>query len=211
MRIIVSVFAFLLALSSIAYAEAVVDFIVANNPELQELKAINKNIISLLKVEAKSSASYGQLVREGTSTLSRAQARYDVGISASIPLISPGEKAQRQIEEAQKERTLRIDIADLIMKYKAEQKAIAEETRILQGSYNEVQWIGKRVEVGVDNQKEYNQKLGDYLAKRKEHELRKEQVGYILEKILAYVPANKRVKLRGMLNEDLPKDTKNPR
>lgn len=194
-----------------ARAESVIDFIVSNNPDLQEFRSVNRNILNFLKVEARGNASYGQLTREGTSTLDRAQSRYDVGISASIPLISPSEKAQRQIEEAQKERSLRLDVADLIMKYKAEQKAIAEESRILQGLYNEVQWMGKRVEAGVDSQKDYNQKLNDYLGKRKDHELRKEQVGFILEKILAYVPADKRAKLRGMLNETVSQDSKNPR
>lgn len=194
-----------------ARAESVIDFIVANNPDLQELRAVNKNILNFLKIEAKGTGSYGQLVREGTSTLDRAQSRYDIGISAFLPLISPSEKAQKRIEEAQKERSLRLDVADLIMKYKAEQKAITEESRILQGLYNEVQWMGKRVEAGVDSQKDYNQKLNDYLGKRKNHELRKEQVGFILEKILAYVSADKRAKLRGMLDETVSQDSKDQR
>lgn len=196
---------------SSAGIESVIEFIVVSNPDLQELKDINKSIFNQLKVEAKGSASHGQLTKEGTTTIDQAKTRYDIGITATMPLISPSESAQRRIEVAQKERSLRLDVADLVMKYKAEQRAITEENRILQGLYNEVQWIGKRVEVGVENQKDHNNKLNDYLVKRKDHELRKEQVGYILEKILAYVPAVKREKLRGMLNEDLPKDSKDQR
>ena len=197
----------LLMFYSSAHAESLVDFIISNNPELQELKAINRNILKNLKVEAKSNASYGQLTREGTSTLARAEARYEIGISASIPLISPSEKAVRRIEEAQKERTMRIEVSGLVQQYKAEKKAIEEDDRILQNLYNELQWIGKRVEAGVDGQKDYNQKLNDYLVKRKDHELRKEQVGYLIEKILAYVPGNKREMLKGMLNgQDIPKN-----
>ncbi|MEW6417244.1 MAG: hypothetical protein AB1480_03885 [Nitrospirota bacterium] len=191
----------LVSVPRVVFAGSVVDFIIVNNPELQELKAINRNILKNLKVEAKGSASYGQLVREGTYTLERAQTRYDVGLSASIPLISPAEKAQRRIEEAQKERAMRLEVAELIKQYKAEQKAIAEENRILQSFYNELQWIGKRVEAGVDAQKEYNQKSHDYLNRRKEQELKREQVSYILEKILAYVPESKRDSLKKMLEE----------
>lgn len=184
---------------SISTGESIVDFIISNNPELQETKAINRNILNMLKVEAKGGASYGQLTKEGSSTLEQAKTRYDIGITASLPLISPAEKAQRRIEEAQKERALRLEVAELIKAYKAEQKAIEEENKILTSLYNELQWMGKRVSAGVDSQKDYNQKLNDYLTKRKDHEIRREQVSYILEKILAYVPESKRVRLKEML------------
>lgn len=210
MKILLMLFIAVLIPSS-ARAESVIDFIVANNSDLQEMRAINRNILNQLKVEAKGTAAYGQLTQEGTSTLDEAKTRYTIGISASLPLISPSERSQKRAEEAQKERTLRLDVADLLMKYKAEQKAILEEARILQGLHNEVQWIGKRVAAGVDNQKDHNGKLNDYLVKRKDHELRKEQVGYILEKILAYVPADRRAQLRGMLNETVPQDSKDQR
>lgn len=192
---------------SFAGIDTMIEFIVSNNPDLQELKGINKSILSQLKVEAKGTASFGQLTQEGTSTLERAQTRYSVGLTASIPLISPAEKSQRRIEEAQKERTLRLDVAELIKTYKAERLAISEEDRILTSLYNELQWIGKRVEAGVDNQKDYNSKLHDYLGKRKDHELRKEQVGLVLEKILSYVSTDKRNQLKEMLNgQDIPED-----
>lgn len=192
---------------SFAGIDTVIEFIVTNNLDLQELKGINKSILSQLKVEAKGTASYGQLTQEGTSTLEKAQTRYSVGLTASIPLISPAEKSQRRIEESQKERTLRLDVAELIKTYKAEQLAISEENKILQSLYNELQWIGKRVEAGVDSQKDYNSKLHDYLGKRKDYELRKEQVGLILEKILSYVGAEKRNQLKGMLNgQDISKN-----
>lgn len=192
-----------LTLCSTAQAASLVDFIVANNPDLQELRAINRNILKMLKVEAKAGASYGQLTREGTTTLEQAKTRYDIGITATIPLVSPSEKAQRRIEEAQKERTIRLEVAELIRTYRGELKAIEEENRILTSLYNELQWISKRVEAGVDSQKEYNQKLHDYLAKRKDHEMRKEQVSLLLEKILAYVSADKRETLKGRLHETI--------
>ncbi|MCL5421118.1 MAG: hypothetical protein M1461_01410, partial [Nitrospirae bacterium] len=126
---------------SFAGIDTMIEFIVSNNPDLQELKGINKSILSQLKVEAKGTASFGQLTQEGTSTLERAQTRYSVGLTASIPLISPAEKSQRRIEEAQKERTLRLDVAELIKTYKAERLAISEEDRILTSLYNELQCL----------------------------------------------------------------------
>ena len=197
--LIAAVWVMFLPAASFAGIDTVIEFIVTNNPDLQELKGINKSILSQLKVEAKGAASYGQLIQEGTSSLDKAQTRYSVGLTASIPLISPAEKSQRRIEEAQKERTLRLDAAELIKTYKAERLAISEESSILTSLYNELQWIGKRVEAGVDSQKDYNAKLHDYLNKRKDHELRKEQVSLILEKILSYVAADKRHQLKGML------------
>ena len=206
MKLILTVFIFFVLCSG-ARAESVVDFIIANNPELQELRAINRNILKSLKVEAKSGLSYGRLAQEGTSTLERAQARYDIGISASLPLISPSEKAVRRIEEARMERTIRIDVSTIIQLYKTENKAIEEELGILQNLYNELQWIGKRVQAGVDFQKDYNARLNDYLVKRKDHEIRKEQAEYLIEKVLAYVPESRRAKLKEMLNgRDIPKN-----
>jgi len=210
MKIIILLFIVALVPGNVR-AESIIDFIVTHNPDLQEMRSINRNILNQLKVEAKGTTAYGQLTQEGTTTLDQAKTRYSVGISATLPLISPAERSQKRAEEAQKERTLRLDVADLLMKYRAEQKAISEENRILQGLYNEVQWMGKRVAAGVDNQKDHNQKLNDYLVKRKDHELRKEQVGYILEKILAYVPTDRRAALRGKLNETVPQDTKDQR
>lgn len=182
-----------------AHAESVVDFIIANNPELQEIKAINRNILNLLKIEAKGGASYGQLTREGSTTIEQAKTRYDIGITASIPLVSPSERAQRRIEEAQTERAIRMEVSDLISKYKSELKALDAENMILVDMYHEIQWIGKRVKAGVDSQKEYNQKLHEYNTRRRDYEYRKEQTEYILDKILAFVPADKRGKLKEML------------
>lgn len=209
MKLIIMILTVLILCSAVSSAgtETVIDYIIANNPELQELKAINRNILKMLKVEAKGTASYGQLTREGTSTLDQSKTRYDIGITASIPLISPGEKAQRRIDEAQKERSMRLEVSELIKIYKAEQKAIEEENKILLTFYNELQWMGKRVTVGVDSQKDYNQKLNDYLTKRKDLELKKEQVAYLLEKVLSFVSEDNRLKLKGMLNgQDIPKN-----
>lgn len=209
MKSIIMAVAVLILCPAVSFAgtETVIDFIIANNPELQEQKAINRNILNQLKVEAKGTGSFGQLTQEGTSTLERAQTRYSVGITASIPLISPGEKAQRRIEEAQKERSIRLEVAELIKTYKAEQKAIEEENKILISLYNELQWIGKRVTAGVDTQKDYNQKLNDYLTKRKDLELKKEQVSYMLDKVLSFVSEDKRQRLKGALDgQDISKN-----
>jgi len=194
------IFVIVIMMNTNVNAENIIDFIISNNPELQEIKSINKNILNMLKVEAKSNISYNQLTKESVSTLEQAKTRYDVGITASIPLISPSERIARKIEEAQKERTIRLEVAKLIETYKTEQKAIEEENRILISLHNELQWINKRVEAGVDTLKEYNQKLIDYLTKKKEHELKKEQILYTLEKILSYVSADKRKKLKEILN-----------
>jgi tRNA-dihydrouridine synthase len=191
----------------IASAESIVDFIIVNNPEIQELKSINRNILKHLKVEASGRASYGQLTRERETTIEQAKTRYDIGLTASIPIISPNEKAQRRIEEAQKERIIRLEVVELISKYKSEQKALDVENKVLADMYHEIQWMGKRVETGVDSQKEYNQKLHEYNTRRRDYEYRKAQAGYILEKILSYVSADKRERLKGMLNgQDISKN-----
>lgn len=47
----------------LAGIDTVIEFIVSNNTDLQELKGINKSILSQLKIEAKGTASYGQLTQ----------------------------------------------------------------------------------------------------------------------------------------------------
>lgn len=200
MKFIIAITVLMLC-STVSSADTeIIDFIVNNNPDLQELKAINRNIFNQLKVEAKGTGSYGQLTEEGTSTLSKSQTRYSIGLTASIPLISPREKAQKRIEEAQKERSIRLEVAGLISSYKSKKKEIEEEDLILINLYNELQWLEKRVKAGVDSQKDYNQKLNDYLTRRRDLELEKEQVKYMLEKILSFVNKDKRQKLKGLLD-----------
>lgn len=200
--IIILIICLLIPLVSYAMdIEGVVNFIVQHNPELQELRQLNRNILKHLKVEANGKVGYGQLQREGTTSLERAQTQYVIGISASIPLISPAEKSKRVQEEANKERALRLDITEAIKVYIAESVAINEENQILNNLYQELQWIAKRVLAGVDYQKTYNDKLMEYLNRRKDYEVRKAKLDIYLEKILTYVSTNKRDELKEMLKK----------
>lgn len=184
----------------------VVMFIVEHNPEISEMKRINDSILNLVKVEAKGAASYGQLTREGASTVDQAKTRYDVGITASIPLISPMEKSQRRIDIANKKLSLSKEASELTGQYLSEREFIAYEETILQSSYSELQWIGKRVEAGVDHQKDYNTKLQAYTERRRDLETRKLTNTALLEKILSYVPHEHRADLKRLLDEAVSQD-----
>lgn len=189
----------IILMPNLVSADSVIDFIVDNNPELQELHAINKNIIKQLKVEAKGNAIYGQLIREGTYSLDESKTRYDIGLTASIPIISPYEKAQRRIEEAKLEKSIRLAVTDYLKNYREGLKALEAEEAMLKIIHNELDWLRKRVEAGVDSQKEYNQKLIEYTNKKKELEMKKEGIRYLLETILSFVSKDNRERLREML------------
>jgi hypothetical protein len=190
----------IISIPSIVLADPVIDFVIDNNPELQEIHTINKNIMSQLKIEAKGAATYGQLLREGTYSLEESKTRYDIGIAASIPLISPSEKAQRRIEEARLEKSIRLAVADYLRNYREDLKSIEGDEALLKILNNELQWINKRVEVGIDSQKEYNQKLEEYTRKKKELEVKKEHAKFMLEMILSFVSKDKRERLKELLD-----------
>jgi len=189
----------LLAVPLSAYGESLIDWIIQRNPELQEMRKLNSSILSQLKIEAKANAGYGQLTQEGTSTVEKAETRYFIGLSASMPLISKAEVTQRKIEYAQKERQMRQELSELLRLYTEEITYLKNEKMILDNLYNEIIWIGKRVEAGVDNQKEYNQKLNEYTTRRRDYEKRKEALQYIKEKILSYVDEGSRKELESKL------------
>jgi len=189
----------LLAVPLSAYGESLIDWIIQRNPELQEMRRLNSSILSQLKVEARANAGYGQLTQEGTSTLEKAETKYFVGLSATMPLISKAEATQRKIEYNQKERQMRQELSELLRSYTEEITYLKNERMILDNLYNEIIWLGKRVGVGVDNQNEYNQKLNDYNTRRRDYEKRKESLQYMREKILSYVDEGSRKELESRL------------
>jgi hypothetical protein len=194
------VFLFFLLFSPLcAYGESLIDWIIQRNPELQELRKLNSSILSNLKVEAKANAGYGQLTQEGTSTVEKAETRYFIGITASLPLISKAEATQKKIEYYQKERQMRQELSELLRSYTEEITYLKNEKVILDNLYNEIVWIGKRVEAGVDNQKEYNQRLNDYNTRRRDYEKRMAALQYLKEKILSYVDSDSRKELESRL------------
>lgn len=185
---------------NLVFADSVIDFIVDNNPELQELRSINKNIMKQVKIEAKGTATYGQLIREGTYSLDESKARYDIGLMASIPIISPSEKAQRRIEEVRLEKSIRLTVTEYLRNYREGLKTLEAEEATLKMIHNELEWIRKRVEAGIDSQKEYNQKLYEYTNRRKEYEVKKENVKYLLEMLLSFVSKKDRERLKELLS-----------
>jgi hypothetical protein len=181
------------------YGESVIDWIIQNNPELKEMRSLNSSILNMLKVEAKAHAGYGRLNQEGASTVEKAESSYFVGITASMPIISKEEITKRNIEYKQKERLLRQEVSEILSLYTGEVTFLKKEKEILDSLYKEILWVGKRVEAGIDNQKEYNQKMHEYNGRLRDYEKRKEAIKYIREKILSYVDE----KARGDLEKKL--------
>lgn len=185
---------------NLVFADSVIDFIVDNNPELQELRSINKNIMKQVKIEAKGTATYGQLIRESTYSLDESKARYDIGLMASIPIISPSEKAQRRIEEVRLEKSIRLTVTEYLRNYREGLKTLEAEETTLKMIHNELEWLKKRVEAGIDSQKEYNQKLYEYMNRKKEYEVKKENVKYLLEMLLSFVSKENRERLKELIS-----------
>lgn len=190
----------IILMPNLVFADSVIDFIVDNNPELQELRSINKNIMRQVKIEAKGTATYGQLIREGTYSLDESKTRYDIGLMASIPIISPSEKAQRRIEELRLEKSIRLTVTEYLKNYREGLKTLEAEETTLKMIHNELEWLKKRVEAGIDSQKEYNQKLYEYMNRKKEYEVKKENVKYLLEMLLSFVSKENRERLKELIS-----------
>lgn len=190
----------IILMPNLVFADSVIDFIVDNNPELQELRSINKNIMRQVKIEAKGTATYGQLIREGTYSLDESKTRYDIGLMASIPIISPSEKAQRRIEEVRLEKSIRLTVTEYLKNYREGLKTLEAEETTLKMIHNELEWLKKRVEAGIDSQKEYNQKLYEYMNRKKEYEVKKENVKYLLEMLLSFVSKENRERLKELIS-----------
>jgi hypothetical protein len=172
--------------------QEIIGFIVKHNTELSEMRKLDKSFFSDIKVEA--------YARAGME-------RQDLGLTASIPLFSPHEKRQRAMDASNKEREIANEASKLVGFYFSEMR-LEHEEKLLQSLYNELQWIGKRVEAGIDNQKEYNTKLHAYIERRRDIEARKTNAEAVIESIISFVSGNFRFELRRMINEALSQDKK---
>jgi len=189
-------------LLSTAYAEdylTIVDWVIAHNPELQELKRLNQNILRDLKVDLNGNISHGQLQGEGTTTLEEARTRYELGLSVRMPLLSPAEKSERRREEAHLELALRKEVSSLIKDILETKELVAEEAGLLHNLYRELQWLSKRVETGVEYQKVYNEKLASYLSTMAGHQQKKARLQALRLALFAYVGSGDRVELERLL------------
>ncbi len=171
----------------------IINFIVKHNTEISEMKKLKGSLLSDIKIEAYTNAS----------TLSQ-----EIGLKVSMPLFSPSEKREKKIETLNKERTVISDALKLVGLYFSEMRFIEHEEKLLISFYNELQWIGKRVEAGIDNQKEYNTKLHAYIERRRDIEARKAGAEAMIESILAFVPDENRPELRRMINESVSENKK---
>lgn len=167
---------------------SVVDFIVDNNPDVLIIRRLENNIFKNLTVKLSGD------INQGSRGLD-----YSVMLSADLPLLSPSEISDFRLKYSSMVRKIRLEVAELVRLYISELKFTESETLTLNTLYAELQWLAKRVQEGVDSQKEYNQKLDVYLTRRALLEQRRAQLPSILDKILSYVPVNKRDNVKEQL------------
>jgi len=171
----------------------IVRFVVRHNPEIAELKKLNGSILSDIKVEAYAGAGIS---------------RQDIGITATLPLLSPQEMRRRRMEAVNKELVLSQRVSEAVGLYLSEMVCLEHEEKLLQSLYNELQWLGERVQAGVDSQKTYNDKLHNYIERRRDFEKRKITNEALLASILSFVPEGFRKNLKRLIHEAVSENKK---
>lgn len=181
---------FLNLLFTSSVCASVVDFIVDNNPDVLIIRRLEKNIFKNLTVKLSGD------INQGSHGLD-----YSIMLSANLPLLSPSEISDFRLKYSSMVRKIRLEVAELVRVYLSDLKFCEFETLTLNSLYAELQWMAKRVFEGVDSQKDYNQKLEVYLTRRALLEQRRAQLPALLDKILSYVPENKRDIVKEQLNK----------
>jgi len=174
----------------------VIEYIVMHNPELNLHKQQKKSIFDYVKVTPKVGAGYNAggggsttvfTDSKGTVQPMEDKAYWSAGIDLSIPLLSGAEKKQVAVDTAKQEREITKEITATAETYFTEVETYKGETVILEFLHNELDWSRKRVEVGMEHQKDQNGKLMEYLKARQEHNIRKRRIEVARNKLVRFV------------------------
>lgn len=184
------VFVFLLLMPFKAFAQEIdiIDYVVDHNPKIRALRdSQGMNI----KLEGKASAFAGTL---GDTTDKGA-----VGITLTVPLIDTREKKERLKEIVSSEESLRQQAAQVLLSLRESQAEIRELFDTLKVKYAHLEWMRKRVQAGVDYQKEYHKEYEAYMSLHKAQEQAKARVSSHMAALFALVDRSARAELKARL------------
>lgn len=138
--------------------QAVVAFVLRHSPRLREAKALLPTFGNLLKIEAWGRVMMPEVGLEGQG----------VGLVASFPLLDRREKAERTLKVLEVEQEVRADAASLLTELRSLQAQIRLGELLLKEMEGQLQWLKRRVQAGVEYQKEANRFLLELFARKAE-------------------------------------------
>lgn len=169
--------------------QVIITFIVQHSPRIREAQALLPTPGNLLKIEARGRILLPNAGLEGQG----------VGVVASLPLLDRREKAERTLKVLEVEREVQREAAALLQELRTLQAQVNLGEELLKEMDVQQQWLKRRVQEGVEYQKEANRFLLDLYGKKVEVEQRRAQIGSLIEKLVGLIPPAQRPMLRAML------------
>lgn len=199
----------LLLISGPAQADPIADFIFANNPQLALANA-GWPILGEAKIDLIGRYTYGQRTYDtlGGEEIDlgqqegRQESYYQVGIRATLPLISPRERRERARAILAERLQTQNAILDTIKLYREGAINSAANQKELASKRNELAWINRRIEAGFENQAAANAIAYEILALEKNIALAEQGRTTAEERLLLFVPPQKQSILKGILDAE---------
>lgn len=202
---------FMLILSSTAYAfdiDTIADFVVTNNPEIAEMQKYENSLLRRIKVDARASVfrqdisrddkvqqylfNSGQLL-ETTSTGKRFE------IIVTIPLLDMREDTERRVKMANFVAVKRADVVKVAAKLKAVIDLADYLDATLKTEKAELDWLKRRVEAGVEYQKDFNAATHKYNQNLYKYYETVAQASELIEFLASMVHEGQRPTLRRLI------------
>lgn len=169
---------------------AIIAFIVQHSPRIREAQALLPTPGNLLKIEARGRVLLPNAGLEGQG----------VGVVASLPLLDRRERAERTLKVLEVEREVQREAAALLQELRTLQAQVKLGEELLKEMDVQHQWLKRRVQEGVEYQKETNRFLLELYGKKVEVEQRRAQIGSLIEKVAGLILPAQQPTLRAMLN-----------
>ena len=197
----------LLLISGPAQADPIADFIFANNPQL-ELANAGWPILGEAKLDLIGRYTYGQRTYDtlGGEEIDlgqqegRQESYYQVGIRATLPLISPRERRERARALLAERLQTQNAILDTIKLYREGAINASVSRKELASKRNELAWIKRRIEAGFENQAAANTLAYGIMALEKNIALAEQSRITAEERLLLFVPLRKQGELKEIIH-----------
>jgi hypothetical protein len=205
---LLAITALILAFSSQAGAEDPVRFIVENNPEIQAVAKYNDSWLKDLKVSTKvnagmstpsASSGEGDTYYGDNLDPTETEWEYEVKVIAELPLVTPKERMEFRVREHSLRRQIRREAAKLITGYLELQSWIQKEEAIISDMVEELNWIEKRVQHGLESQKDFIGQTLSLKERMQKLEQSRVELRYKLVDILSFVSRKDRDRLRELV------------
>jgi hypothetical protein len=142
-----------------------------------------------------SSTDENETYTPGNLNPAKAEWEYEVKVIAELPLISPKERMEFRVREHSLRRQIRREAAKLITGYLELRSWIQKEEAIISDMVEELAWIEKRVQHGLESQKDFIGQTLSLKERIQKLEQSRVELRYKLVDILSFVSREDRDRL----------------